>query len=441
MRWTLFLSLVLKELPSRTVAFHQIGINLQINVHRPPLSIRKRCTTTTTTEKLRESVHNSKLKAPYDYRSCTTEVFSTTISTTDDHVPESKPLAIYTPLMTSLAAVSGMTMPSLVSRTLGSITVMQTCLATLMLAMGLTITPKDLSKAFQKPSILVINAFFCFGLMPAIAYFIATALSFHPDLMAGIVLLGSVSGGQASNLFTLLAGGDVALSIICTLSTTLLGVIATPLLIKFLLGHAVAVNGVAVLQSVASLVLAPLLTGKFFILRVHVLVWRQETHKYPQKRSFILNTSRLVHLTLSQYYILGLAIGRLKPQLARKIAPSCPSVAIIATLILVAGGAANSVSSFEMNCVTAIASSCLLPLIGGGLALLFTTHFTSIAETSKRALVVETLSKSPTLAYVLARKHFGIKACAIPAAAMVSLAVIGALVASAWSVLDGVVKD
>jgi predicted Na+-dependent transporter len=31
-------------------------------------------------------------------------------------------------------------------------------------------------------------------------------------------LLGSVSGGQASNLFTLLAGGDVALSIVCTVS-------------------------------------------------------------------------------------------------------------------------------------------------------------------------------------------------------------------------------
>ena len=89
--------------------------------------------------------------------------------------------------------------------------------------------------------------------------------------------------------------------------------------------------------------------------------------------------------------------------------PSCPSVAIIATLILVAGGAANSVSSFSsMNFVTAaITASCLLPIIGGGLALLF-THFTSISEPSKRAVVVETLSKSPTLAYVLARKHFGV---------------------------------
>jgi BASS family bile acid:Na+ symporter len=51
-------------------------------------------------------------------------------------------------------------------------------------------------------------------------------------------------------------------------------------------------------------------------------------------------------------------------------------------------------------------------------------------------LVVETLSKSPTLAYVLALKHFGRSAASIPAAGMVSLAVIGALVASLWSIID-----
>ena len=131
----------------------------------------------------------------------------------------------------------------------------------------------------------------------------------------------------------------------------------------------------------------------------------------------------------------GLAIGKLTPQLARELAPSCPKVGIIATMILVAGGAANSVSSFGGNFLLAVVASCLLPIIGGGVALIF-THFTTMPESSKRALVIETLSKSPTLAYVLSRKHFGLQASAIPAAAMVSLAVIGALVASGWSALD-----
>ena len=51
----------------------------------------------------------------------------------------------------------------------------------------------------------------------------------------------------------------------------------------------------------------------------------------------------------------------------------------------------------------------------------------------KRTLVVEVLSKSPTVAYVLALKHFNAAAASVPAAGMVSLAVVGAAVASVWS--------
>jgi BASS family bile acid:Na+ symporter len=36
----------------------------------------------------------------------------------------------------------------------------------------------------------------------------------------GLILLGCVSGSQASNICALIAGGDVALSIVLTLSTT-----------------------------------------------------------------------------------------------------------------------------------------------------------------------------------------------------------------------------
>ena len=90
---------------------------------------------------------------------------------------------------------------------------------------------------------------------------LATALKYDADHTAGIVLLGSVSGGQASNLFTHLAGGDVALSVVQTISTTFIGVLATPLLIRYFLQTVVEVNFLSVLQSVARLVLLPLLAG------------------------------------------------------------------------------------------------------------------------------------------------------------------------------------
>ena len=49
------------------------------------------------------------------------------------------------------------------------------------------------------------------------------ALGLDADARAGLLLLGCVSGGQASNLCALLGGGDAALSVVLTTSTTLLG--------------------------------------------------------------------------------------------------------------------------------------------------------------------------------------------------------------------------
>jgi BASS family bile acid:Na+ symporter len=297
-------------------------------------------------------------------------------------------LTLYAPIWTSLAAIIGVTQTKLVSPLLGSLSVMQNSLAFLMLAMGLTITPKDLSRALQKPSVLVTNALYCFVMMPLVAVGMSKFFSYNTSEAVGIILLGSVSGGQASNLFTLLAGGDVALSVICTLSTTILGVIATPILVQFLLGCSVAVNGFEVLRSVTSLALLPLL--------------------------------------------IGLTLGGVAPGTVSRITHLCPPFGVLATMILVAGGAANSAGSLAVDQVTAITASCILPIVGGGLALALTSN-RKFSEKTKRAVVIETLSKSPTLAYVLARKHFDSKTAAIPAAAMVSLAIIGATVSSIWS--------
>jgi BASS family bile acid:Na+ symporter len=306
--------------------------------------------------------------------------------------PIRKSITLYAPLWTILAAVGGMTQPTFIASTIGTLPTMQAALASLMLAMGLTITPTELKRATQQPRVLALNAFCCFVLMPVLALVLAKSLSFSPSQLAGTVLLGSVSGGQASNLFALLAGGDVALSVVCTLSTTLLGVVATPLLVKGILGCSVAVDGFAMLRSVASLVLMPL--------------------------------------------VLGLVLGRLVEKQVPSLRKNCPTAGVFASLILVAGGAASSVSSITTAACwqSTVAASILLPILGGLLALLLVSKM-DMPEPSKRTFVIEVLSKSPTLALVLARKHFDASAAAIPACSMVSLALVGALVASWWSAI------
>ncbi|OEU22337.1 SBF-domain-containing protein [Fragilariopsis cylindrus CCMP1102] len=261
-----------------------------------------------------------------------------------------------------------------------------------MFAMGLTITPKDLTRAISYPSVLSINALLCFGVMPLLAGSIAKGLSYSSSQTIGLILLSSVGGGQASNLFTLIAGGDVALSIICTISTTLLGVIATPLLVHQLLGYTVDVNGYGVIKTIASLILLPILSGSF--------------------------------------------ISTIFPKAIKKISPFLPALGIFSTLVLVAGGSSNTfVTTSTSLGLSLLVPSCLLSVLGAIIAWCVTSAL-KMDEQTKKTLVVETLSKSPTLAYVLAMKHFDLSAASIPAAAMVTLAVIGALVASIWATIS-----
>jgi bile acid:Na+ symporter, BASS family len=134
-------------------------------------------------------------------------------------------------------------------------------LGLLMLSMGITLSPQDFADVLKRPSAVVIGFIGCYALMPALALGMANAFGLSPDLVAGLVLVGSINGGQASNLCTYIAKGDVALSVMMTTATTLGAIFMTPLLCKFLLGTIVPVDAVGIAFSTVQVVLAPIVVG------------------------------------------------------------------------------------------------------------------------------------------------------------------------------------
>lgn len=73
-------------------------------------------------------------------------------------------------------------------------------------------------------------------------------------------------GGTASNLVSLIANADVALSVVLTACSTLLAVVVTPALVKLLVsasvsGAAISISGLALVQATAKVVFAPVLLG------------------------------------------------------------------------------------------------------------------------------------------------------------------------------------
>lgn len=108
-----------------------------------------------------------------------------------------------------------------------------TLLVVLMMGMGATLTLADFRRIGKDPRGVLIGVASQFGWMPLIAFGLATALGLSSELAVGLVLIGSTPGGTTSNLFSYFAGADVALSISMTALSTLIAVVAMPLVLHF----------------------------------------------------------------------------------------------------------------------------------------------------------------------------------------------------------------
>jgi len=68
--------------------------------------------------------------------------------------------------------------------------------------------------------------------MPFVGFFIARLFHFPSEIAAGIILIGCVPSGLASNVMSYLARANLALAVTISATTTLLSPLITPLLMN-----------------------------------------------------------------------------------------------------------------------------------------------------------------------------------------------------------------
>ena len=130
-----------------------------------------------------------------------------------------------------------------------------------MFGMGLTIKMDDFKRVFSRPKEILIGFIAQYTIMPVIAWILCQVMQLPTDLALGVILVGCCPGGTASNVITYIAGGDVALSVGMTITSTLAAPIVTPLLVYVLAGAWVEVSFWAMVISVVKVVLVPVLLG------------------------------------------------------------------------------------------------------------------------------------------------------------------------------------
>ena len=75
--------------------------------------------------------------------------------------------------------------------------------------MGITLSPADFVNVLKRPNAVMVGFAFCYIMMPGLAYALGIGAGLSPALLAGLVLVGCINGGQASNLCTFIANGNV----------------------------------------------------------------------------------------------------------------------------------------------------------------------------------------------------------------------------------------
>lgn len=261
-------------------------------------------------------------------------------------------------------------------------------LAALMLSMGITLKPADFAKVASRPNAVVMQFSLCYAMMPLLAFGLATAFKLDPSLIAGMVLVGSINGGQASNLCTYIARGNVALSVLMTTATTLGAIFMTPLLCKGLLGAVVPVDAKGIAFSTIQVVLAPIAVG----------------------------------MTMNKYL----------PSFVSAILPFAPVVGVVSTCLLVASAVAQ-VAEPIMNAGWSLQIPVLLLHLLGGLIGYMLPRSTGFGETASRTMAIETSMKSSAFGFLLAKLHFGEYAARVPSAvSVVWMALTGSILAVIW---------
>jgi BASS family bile acid:Na+ symporter len=127
--------------------------------------------------------------------------------------------------------------------------------------MGTTLSAADFGRVFKMPWPVLIGLILHFLIMPLVGFSIAMLLGFEPEVAAGIILIGSVSAGVASNLISYLALGNVALSVTMTACSTLASPVMTPFWMKTLAGKLVPVDFMVMMFSIIDMIIVPIFAG------------------------------------------------------------------------------------------------------------------------------------------------------------------------------------
>ncbi|EKY2016909.1 ketopantoate/pantoate/pantothenate transporter PanS [Cronobacter sakazakii] len=260
-----------------------------------------------------------------------------------------------------------------------------TLLMLIMFGMGVHLKLDDFKRVLSRPAPVAAGIFLHYLVMPLAAWLLAMLFHMPPDLSAGMVLVAS---GTASNVMIYLAKGDVALSVTISSVSTLVGVVATPLLTRLYVDAHIQVDVMGMLLSILQIVVIPI--------------------------------------------ALGLIVHHLFPRVVKAVEPYLPAfsmVCILAIISAVVAGSASHIASVGLMVIVAVILHNSIGLLGG----YWGGRLFGFDESTCRTLAIEVGMQNSGLAAALGKLYFSPLAALPGALFSVWHNLSGSLLAGYWS--------
>ena len=134
----------------------------------------------------------------------------------------------------------------------------------IMFGMGSQMSFKDFSGVIKMPKGVFVGVFSHYMIMPLVGFGIARIFNFPPEIAAGIILIGCVPSGLASNVMSFLAKANLALAVTVGAISTLLSPFVTPILMKWLGGQYIEIKFWSMMLDILNMIILPIVAGFIF---------------------------------------------------------------------------------------------------------------------------------------------------------------------------------
>ncbi len=134
----------------------------------------------------------------------------------------------------------------------------------IMFGMGSQMSFEDFTGVIRMPKGVLIGVGAHYMIMPLVGFGIAHIFNFPPEISAGIILIGCVPSGLASNVMSYISRANLALAVTIGAISTLISPFVTPFLMQWLGGQYIEVNFWGMMLDILNMIILPIVAGFIF---------------------------------------------------------------------------------------------------------------------------------------------------------------------------------